>query len=116
MAGDKGSVAPKLRCEPEIVHVGRSVGFGVFVGQSESEQIPTSELKLKGKWRVLYPSSGRTTTTSANGESGERHFTFLLKAAGTISHGQAEWREGVNVSGPLGHEVPALLQGVGCQV
>ena len=49
MAGDKGRAAPKLGCDPEIVHVVRSAGFGVFMGQPESEQIPTSELKLKGK-------------------------------------------------------------------
>ena len=92
MAGDKGSVALKLGCEPEIVHVGRSVGFGVFVGQSESEQIPTSELKLKGKWRVLYPSSEGKPNARADGKPGLRHFTLLLNAGDTISHGQAEWR------------------------
>ena len=43
------AAAPKLGCEPEIVHVAGSVCFGVFVGRSESEQIPTSELKLRGK-------------------------------------------------------------------
>ena len=40
MAGDQGRAAGKLGCETEIVLVDGSVGFGVFVGRPESEQIP----------------------------------------------------------------------------
>ncbi len=92
MAGDKGSAAAKLGCEPEIVHVAGSVSFGVFVGHSESEQIPTTELKLKGKWQISHPISELTPNARADGKPGLRHFTLLLNAGDTISHGQAEWR------------------------
>ena len=101
MAGGKGSAALKLGCEPEIVHIAGSVSFEVLVSQPESEQIPTSELN---------------PTARANGKLMERHFAILLQACDTVFHGQFEWRQGVHVSGPLGHEIPALLQGVGCQV
>ena len=116
MDGDKGKAAPKLGWETEVLHAAGYDCFGVFSGHSESEQIPTTELKLKGKWRVLYPSSEGKPNARADGKPGLRHFTLLLNAGDTISHGQAEWREGVHVSGPLGHETPALLQGVGGKI
>ena len=91
MAGDKGRAAPKLACETEVVHVAGSAGFGVFVGKSKSEQIPTTELKLKGEWRVLYPSSEGKPNARTNRKLRQCHFTLLLRAPGTVSHGPGGW-------------------------
>ena len=116
MAGDKGRAALKLACEPEIVHVGSSAGFGVIMSRSESEQTPSQNKNLKGKWRTPYPTLDRKQNPPAQGKPELRRFILLLKVSGAISHGQAGWRERVHMPGPLGHEVPALLQSVGRQI
>ena len=73
---------------------------------------PKSEPDTKTPFPILE----RNPTAPANGKPGLRHSALLLWASGTISHGRSGWREGVNVSGPLGHQIPALLQGVGGQI
>ena len=101
MAGHKYKPAVKPVCEAKVIHIDGSVCFWVFVGQSESEQIPTSE---------------GNPNASPNGKSGEHHFTFLLQACDTNFYGRSKLRQGIHVSRPLGHQIPALFQGVGRQI
>ena len=78
---------------------------------------PVSEKPKSGPdTKTPFPILERNPTAPANGKPGLRHSALLLWASGTISHGQLSGEKESNVSGPLGHQIPALFQGVGGQI